>query len=185
LSGEIVSRQRWSGGLDLEVGWRRVKETASPLRPAGIVLHHTEESEAFNEVEHSLCIARLGWCDLSYHLLICPHGVVFEGRRGGVQEPVQGAHALKNNDRSIGIALMGNYDQQSPTSTAWDETKRIVAAVCSHLSIDATETMEWNRVDSRLETTPVQLSTIIGHRDLRATICPGDQLYRLLPQLRQ
>ena len=35
----------------------------------------------------------LGWCDVGYNVLVDKYGQAFEGRRGGLDRNVQGAHA--------------------------------------------------------------------------------------------
>lgn len=180
----------------MEVGWRRDQQAPVSLAPTGIVIHHMEETTRFNDVEHELCLARLRhwfifhvherkWSDLGYHALICPHGVVFEGRRGGFQQPLQGAHAVKNNDSALGIALLGNYERHEPTKAALNALRSVVAEICRRYGIAAEKSRSWNYVDDKLQSRSVTLPNLIGHRDVRQTICPGDTLYRLLPQLRE
>ena len=50
-----------------------------------------------------------GWNDLGYNFLVDQYGQVFEGRAGGVEQPVIGAQAQGYNRLSTGIALLGTF----------------------------------------------------------------------------
>jgi uncharacterized protein with LGFP repeats len=45
-----------------------------------------------------------GWCDLGYNFLVDRFGRAFEGRYGGAQLPVLGAHTGSYNANSFGVA---------------------------------------------------------------------------------
>ena len=50
-----------------------------------------------------------GWNDIGYNFLVDRFGTIYEGRYGGVDRNVVGAHALGFNTGSVGIALLGTY----------------------------------------------------------------------------
>ena len=50
-----------------------------------------------------------GWNDIGYNFLVDRFGTIYEGRFGGVDRNVIGAHALGFNTESVGIALLGTY----------------------------------------------------------------------------
>ena len=85
---------------------------------AGIV-HHTAGSNEYAP-EDSAGIIRsiyeyhtrtLGWCDIAYNALVDKYGQVFEGRAGGIDRPVEGAHTGGFNRDTWGVAMLGNFDQ--------------------------------------------------------------------------
>ncbi|MBI4994165.1 SpoIID/LytB domain-containing protein [Candidatus Peregrinibacteria bacterium] len=81
-----------------------------------IVIHYTAVTKDLDNpmqnvrnIFHSHTVQR-GWGDIGYHYLIDPEGNIYEGRKGG--EFVIGGHAKPVNKVSIGIALMGNYNDE-------------------------------------------------------------------------
>ena len=115
-----------------------------------IVVHHTGVTADQSLQAIHAFHKGLGWAGIGYHFLIRKDGVVYDGR------PVHtiGAHVRGYNSRSIGIALTGNFETQEPTS-AQLETLRVLL----------------NSMKRRYPG-----ATIVGHRDLTTTLCPGRNL---------
>ena len=61
-----------------------------------------------------------GWNDIGYNFLVDRFGTIYEGRFGGVDRNVIGAHALGFNTGSVGIALLGTYEDAAPSAAAQD-----------------------------------------------------------------
>ncbi|WP_373920372.1 N-acetylmuramoyl-L-alanine amidase [Streptomyces sp. 5112.2] len=64
-----------------------------------------------------LCAGRTGaraWDDIGYNFLVDRCGTIHEGRAGGVDRPVTGAHAQGFNHRSAGIAALGTFTAGVP-----------------------------------------------------------------------
>jgi uncharacterized protein with LGFP repeats len=117
-----------------------------------------------------------GWCDLGYNFLVDRFGRVFEGRYGGAQWPVLGAHTASFNSNSFGVALIGNFEKAAPPQAMLESTARVLAwkLDANYRSPLATITLDGSR-----------LHTVSGHRDTKATACPGTQLYNKLGWLKQ
>ena len=78
-----------------------------------------------------------------------------------------GAHAQYNNKDSVGIALAGNFCIGTPTPEQINSLVNLLVTLCGVYNL-----------------VPDELS-VIGHRDVNATACPGDMLYDMLPQIRK
>ncbi len=53
-----------------------------------------------------------------------PFGRAFEGRYGGAQLPVLGAHTGEFNANSFGVSLIGNFEKTAPTRQMLERTAR-------------------------------------------------------------
>ena len=56
-----------------------------------------------------------GWWDIAYNFLVDRYGVIYEGRRGSIEDQVRGGHTAGFNSYTVGVALMGNHEEQQPT----------------------------------------------------------------------
>jgi hypothetical protein len=171
----IVSRAEW--GAD-ETIVRADPYYADRLRLA--IVHHTagtspdtpDESAAIIRAIQVYHVKSNGWNDIGYNLLVDPFGQTFEGRGGGVERNVVGAHALGFNTGSCGIALLGNLERKALTPEA---RTGLVALLAWRLDV--------GHVDPLAQVTFVSggssrlLRAVSGHRDVNSTACPGAHLY--------
>ena len=115
--------------------------------------------------------------------MISPSGVIYEGRDGG--EGVVGAHASWNNQPSLGIALIGNFNVDRPTDAQIKALITLITALAKKYNIDPEAKTQRHR---KTTTTPYVSTfenyTVVGHRDVGPTACPGENLYSLLPAIR-
>ena len=154
-----------------------------------IVIHHTDSdirdlngdlktdgqdfAAMVRAIYHFHAITR-GWGDIGYNYLIDPLGNVYEGRYGG--DKVIGAHAQCFNNGSIGISIIGDYQINPVPQPALDSLVSLIALKSRQNNIDPQGTSSFRGKS---------LFNVLGHRDVRATTCPGDQLYSLLPKIRE
>ena len=157
-----------------------------------LVVHHTATD---NEADDWAAVVRAvwnfhvftrGWSDIGYNYLIDPRGVIYDGRAGG--DDVRGAHFVCANEGTMGICLIGLFDSVTPTTAALGSLARLLAWKCRQRGIDPLGA-------SFHGATRLQLNHISGHRDGDhappesgacpvGTECPGEMLYRLLPEIR-
>ena len=118
-----------------------------------------------------------GWSDIGYNFLVDRFGRIWEGRYGGVDRPVVGAHTLGYNDYSFAMSAIGNYETAQPTSAMLDAYGKLFAWKLSLHGIDAADTSQ--------KVGPKTFKAINGHRDAGQTACPGRYLYAKIPKIRE
>ncbi len=118
-----------------------------------------------------------GWSDIGYNYLVDRFGRIWEGRYGGVDRPVVGAHTLNYNDDAFAMSAIGNFEIAQPTAAMLQAYGVLFAWKLSLHGVDAPSTQQW--VGSKW------FQAINGHRDAAATACPGKNLYAKIPLIRQ
>ncbi len=117
-----------------------------------------------------------GWSDIGYNFLVDRFGRIWEGRYGGVDRAVVGAHTLGYNEYSFAMSAIGNFDIAEPPQAVLDAFASLFAWKLSLYNIRATATHLW--VKDRY------VNAINGHRDVNQTECPGRYLYAKIPSIR-
>lgn len=187
----IVSRSQWDPGNSC-----RPRSEPRYGRVDFSVVHHTESLTAYSRDEAAAMVLGIcrfhrngnGWLDIGYNLLVDRFGTVYEGRAGGVEQPVIGAHAGGWNSIATGVAVIGSFTSRRPPAAAREALSRVLAWKLSLGGVPATGTIEKvspGGDENRWPTgSTVRLSRIVGHRDVDQTDCPGGAFYGLLPALR-
>lgn len=129
-----------------------------------IVIHHTgnpTDDDLSAEEIHESHLAQ-GWSGIGYHFVIRKDGTIELGR------PMDtiGAHAYGENSHTIGIHVCGNFEIAEPTDAQIES--------CAVLG-------QWLALVYGFE---INDATVVGHRDLMATACPGENLYSKLGTIR-
>jgi len=161
-----IRRAQW-GASAMYSNWDRM---TTPYR---IAIHHTAEpmtgtsiSATAAEVRNvqSTHMGARDMADIGYHYLIDRAGRVVEGR----PMYAQGAHAYgDNNIGNIGICLLGNFSSQPDRGSAYSRAQRPTP--------EQMETLE-RVVDQLRVIHNIKASQVQGHRELKSTECPGDEL---------
>jgi hypothetical protein len=118
-----------------------------------------------------------GWSDVGYNFLVDRFGQIWEGRYGGVDRAVVGAHTLGYNEESFAMSAIGNFDVAQPSEAMLDAYAALFAWKLSLHGVAADDDKQW--VDDRY------LHAINGHRDAGSTACPGRYLYAKLGVIRK
>ncbi|WP_030676035.1 peptidoglycan recognition protein [Streptomyces rimosus] len=127
-----------------------------------------------------------GWRDIGYNFLIDKCGTVYEGRAGGVTKPVKGAHTRGFNENTMGIAVLGTFENANPPTSAVSAAARLAAWKLGLYGMDprTTTSLVSGGGNRYKKGTRARLHVISGHRDGFSTECPGDRLYRKLGSVR-
>lgn len=193
----ITSRAGW--GAD---------ESISPEEPSylpgakikAVVVHHTAESNAYTCDQgpavvrgiYAYHVQQLGWKDLGYNFLVDKCGTIYEGRKGGIDRPVMGAHAYGFNSETTGISVLGTYTDAAPPQAAMASVAKIAAWKLGQYGVDPASTTTLTAGDSGrnyfgktwAKGAQLFLPVIHGHRDGYNTQCPGNALYAQLGTIR-
>ncbi len=162
-----------------------------------VVVHHTVTTNTYSEAQvpgilrgiyyHHVNIN--GWCDIAYNFLIDRFGTIWQGRSGAVDQPIKGGHAKGFNSRTAGVALLGQYQggisrpaAAYPTTEALSSLEALATWKLSLHGVDPLgKTWLKNRADAdhmRFAAYEwVNLPTVVGHRDVGLTSCPGNRAY--------
>jgi hypothetical protein len=129
-----------------------------------------------------------GWDDVGYNFFVDRYGQLFEGRAGGIDQPVVGAQAQGWNSQSTGVANLGTYQDVPQTEQALDALSRLLAWKLPLHGAPVTGTVTLTSGGGSSNRYPsgqaVTFERISGHRDGNATACPGQKLFEQLPRLR-
>lgn len=127
-----------------------------------------------------------GWRDIGYNFLVDKCGNIYEGRAGGVDKPVMGAHTMGFNTDSMGVAVIGTYTGTEPPAAAVNAVAGLSAWKLGLYGMDPRGTTYLESGGGNLypKGQNVRLNVISGHRDGFATECPGKLLYAKLGTVR-
>ncbi|MFD4443246.1 N-acetylmuramoyl-L-alanine amidase [Nocardia sp. NPDC058519] len=188
---KVITRAQW--GADESI---RCQEPTYDDGLGGITVHHTagrndysrSESAGIVRAIYAYHAETLGWCDVGYNAMVDQYGQIFEGRYGGLDRAVQGAHAGGFNENTAGVALMGNYETEEPSKEAINAIGKFIGwrSKLAGINPKGTTTM----YSEGTEFTPyaydeaVDLPVVFAHRDVGNTDCPGDAAYALMDRIR-
>jgi hypothetical protein len=181
----IVPRSAWGASESI----RRGPPVYAPRIEFAIV-HHTAGTNAYSRAQAPAIVRGIqlfhvrsnGWNDIGYNFLVDRFGTIYEGRYGGVDQNVVGAHALGFNTGSVGIALLGTYGSSAPSAAAQDAIARLVAWRLDLAHVDPTSSLTFVSGGSEKYAVDaaVRVRAVSGHRDTGSTECPGNGLYARL-----
>ncbi|KPJ05907.1 Peptidoglycan-recognition protein LB [Papilio xuthus] len=153
----IVSRVEWGAQSPTSI-------TNLTLPVPYVIIHHTYEPGAcYSLLECSSAMRSIqnyhqgtqGWADIGYNFAVGGDGSIYEGRGW----KAVGAHAAGYNSVSIGIVLIGDFVSQLPPAQQMELTKELIEVG-----------VELGYISKEY--------SLIGHRQVRSTECPGDALFQ-------
>lgn len=166
-------------------GARGAKEPPS-IASAGLrlaVVHHTASTNAYSASQVPSILRSMqafhmdgnGWNDIGYNFLVDRFGNVWEGRGGGIDNAVIGAHAGGFNTSSVGVSVIGNFSSTAAPSAARESVSRVVGWRLWAYRVDPTTRVDFTSGGSTSIPAGqvVNLPRVVGHRDVGQTGCPG------------
>src|SRR3989338_469973 len=146
-----------------------------------LVVHHTaiqvtgddRDSEERMRALYEMHANGRGWGDIGYHYVVADDGSIFEGKAGG--DYVTGGHVYCGNIGTVGIALMGNFDVEKPTQAQMRSLQWLLITLSKRYHIDPDGTTRFHGKE---------VQTVLGHRNLLSTDCPGYYVAETLNQIR-
>jgi flagellar hook assembly protein FlgD len=184
-SPAIVPRVSWGANEKI----RRGPPLYAPAVRMAIV-HHTAGSNGYTPAQSAAIVRGIelyhvranGWKDIGYNFLVDRYGQVFEGRYGGMQRNVIGAHAEGFNTGSVGISVIGNFSRAAVPSVAERALTKLIAWRLDVAHVDPLSTLTWRSYGNARYPAgrAVVLRAVSGHRDTGYTDCPGSRLYARL-----
>ncbi|CAL9569576.1 hypothetical protein SUDANB132_04806 [Streptomyces sp. enrichment culture] len=161
-----------------------------------VFVHHTDSPGTYDCAEAPGIIRGLyegqtvgrDWDDLGYNFVVDRCGTIYEGRAGGTDRPVTGAHTQGFNHRTTGIAALGTFTEGAHVPS--EMLDAIAALAAWKLGTSGTDP----RAEVRLVSsnggsryaagTTATLHAVAGHSDGFMTSCPGAALQARLPDIR-
>lgn len=120
-----------------------------------IVVHHSASSTHMAADFARWHVEDRGWPGMGYHFAIEKDGSIVMGN------PLTNIsyHTSGENTKSVGIVLSGNFNNEQPTPEQLESLDKLIAYLRQELP---------------------QPLEVYGHRDFKATSCPGANLYPLI-----
>ena len=131
-----------------------------------IIIHHSS-SDFGSALQFHDWHKKRGWAGIGYHYVIGNGEGAEDGEiQIGRLALYQGAHCRGENNDSLGICIIGTFNNKYPSDAQMKALVSLLATLCYVYKID-----------------PLSEKRISGHRDWNNTDCPGNKFYRLLPDI--
>lgn len=168
---EIMSREAWNAqparaGLKWHIPkYITVHHTGTNQNPERSTAEKLQALQRFSYTEGILgdgVTPKKTWADVPYHYYIAVDGTVAEGREIQYEGDSNTDYVLTGNAL---IVVEGNFQKEGIKDIQYKKLEQLVIALAKKYKVPAEE--------------------ISGHKDQAETTCPGEDLYKLLPQLRE
>ena len=167
---QIISRSEWGAkrpvlkGTKHKIRFITIHHTATLQKPNVSIETKMRNLQAFSQRDDRLDTGKFkpAWFDIPYHYYIAADGQIAEGRE------IEYAGDTNTEYDPTGHALIvveGSFNREVPTAAQIASLKQIVAWLARKYKVPP--------------------ASIKGHGDYAKTGCPGENLIKLLPELRQ
>jgi uncharacterized protein with LGFP repeats len=161
----IVPRSAWGADESIRVG---APQYAPSVRYA--VVHHTATTNDYTQAQAPAIMRAIqlyhvrsnGWNDIGYNFLVDRFGTVYEGRYGGIDRNVVGAHAKGFNTGSVGVAVIGGFEGAGIPPAARSSLAALLAWRLDLAHVDPLSTL--TAVSSGSDRFPSGIPVFLRHR---------------------
>jgi len=187
----VVSRAGWGANEGM-----RCRGTTIDPKVVAATVHHTAGSNNYTPAQaagimrgmYDYHARQLGWCDIGYNAVVDKYGTIYEGRFGGLDKAVQGAHVGGFNQGTFGISMMGNYDVAETTPAMIKSVGEMIgwkAAISGFNPTGRNQYYTQGFQGSKYPAgTTANLPNIFAHRDAHNNACPGRYGYAQMDNIR-
>ena len=181
IKPELIERNEWRAGLADPTPGRTSTEVKH------CIIHHAASSNSntdYTAVVRNIYLLHTqsnGWDDIGYNFLVAPDGTIYAGRDPlGVddEDNIQGAHFCSKNSGTMGVCLLGNYQEIEPSDTMISSLVSLLSWKLHKEDLSAYD--EYNHPDAN----SAALGSIAMHRNGCATQCPGDSVALLIDYIK-
>lgn len=188
---KVVTRAGWGANENARC---RNATYDDEVQAAGV--HHTAGSNNYSRAQSAGIVrgiydyhARtLGWCDVGYNALVDKYGTIYEGRYGGLDKNVQGAHIGGFNHNTFGISMMGNYDIAPTTPEMIQSVGDMIGWKAAVAGFDPKGSDRYTPYafsgSKYTGGVAMNLPAIFAHRDAHNNACPGTFGYAQMDNIR-
>lgn len=188
---DVVTRAGWGANESA-----RCRGTTIDDETIAATVHHTAGSNNYSQAAspgimrgmYDYHARTLGWCDIGYNAVVDKFGTIYEGRYGGLDKGVQGAHVGGFNKGTFGISMMGNYDTTQTTPAMINSVGEMIGWKAAVAGFDPqgknnyyTNGFSGSKFSAG---TTANLPNIFAHRDAHYNACPGQYGYAQMDNIR-
>lgn len=181
LAWQITSIRYSENGHPLVAPIEKVKQISR------IIIHHEWVTLDKDETDETI-IRRIykshslskQWGDIAYNYIVGQRGQIYEWRAGG--DYVAGIHALYNNRGTVGIVVLGDYTQNHLNQEQIAGLEKLIPFLAQKYGITLSANVDGVEcINAACDTLKKNTTkSLIGHRDVRATDCPWENVYPLI-----
>ena len=135
----------------------------------------------------------LNHSDIDYNFLVDRFGRLYEGRAGGMDQPVMGAHTAGFNDNTFAVSALGNFETFAPSAADMasikDSIARLFAWKLGLHGVNPAATVKlvsagYIKATRYPKGSVATISATSSHQTVNYTSCPGKYLQAELASIR-
>ncbi|MCU0282456.1 MAG: N-acetylmuramoyl-L-alanine amidase [Candidatus Nanopelagicales bacterium] len=192
----IITRAQWGANES----WRNRAPIYTSNLKAGFV-HHTASTSNYSPAQAAAQVRAiyayhtksLGHSDIDYNFVVDRFGRLYEGRAGGIDQPVLGGHTAGFNAHTFAVVALGNFSTFTPPSGDMAAIRGSIAQLFAwKLGLHGVNPGATVRLESAgyIKATRypkgsiATLPAVSSHQMVNYTACPGTSLQAQLGSIR-